>query len=461
MSSPLIGTGFDDLLSKKASHYCGRPGGILYQMALNVLHAPTRWDIGGTEKAAELFIRAHSQDFDVYGVGLHEGGPRADSLRKLGYDIYQPGDVSDLAAYMSEKEIDIVHSHSGDSEMVSAAATDADVPIHVRTDQFGRYFQPEKGNQIDYFFYPSKSILLRTIILNQLGYSDNWCKDMAHLYNPLDTEEISQGRSLRDRYDIPESTPVVGKIGRPVPEKWGKLTIKAFDRVLQRTPEAQLILVGVPNKIRKQIRSYGWGDRVIYVDPLPPEEVSDFYATIDVLAHTSAIGESYGYVIAEAMANGVPPVVDSTPMRDNAQVELVRHDETGYVANSPMAYGDAISELLQDEETLQQFSDAAKERVTEFDVKQVVTRLEQFYRRLAVDAGLLGTESAPGFISLTENLSEFHSDYNQKIGRSYGQADTIHRLEKVSWNSVEKLPVGRKPTFELGRKAFIFFNEYI
>lgn len=430
-------------------------------MALNVLHAPTRWDIGGTEKAAELFIREHSEKFNAYGVGVHQGGPRADSLRESGHDVHEPDGIDELAEYMSEKEIDIVHSHSGDTEMISAAAADAGVPIHVRTDQFGNYFETDSGNGVDYFFYPSKTILLRTLILNNIGVEAGWNDEMAHLYNPLDVDEVTQGESLREEYGIPESAPVVGKIGRPVPEKWGKLTIRAFDRVVERTPTAQLFLVGVPEKIRKQIRSYQWEDQVTYVDPLPPEKVSDFYATIDVLAHTSAIGESYGYVIAEAMANGVPPVVDSTPMRDNAQVELVHHGETGYVANSPTAYGDALSELLGDEDRRRRFSDAATERVSEFDVKRVVTRLEQFYERFAADAGLIDADSARIFDDLTENMSEFKMEYDNRIGTAFGDNDLLHRLERISWGGVETLPVGRKPTFELLRKGFIFTNEYV
>lgn len=430
-------------------------------MALNVLHAPTRWGFGGTEKAAELFIREHSEEFNAFGVGLHQGGPRADSLRESGYDVHEADGVDDLAEYMFEKEIDIVHSHSGDSELISTAAAKAGVPIHVRTDVFGNYLEVDSGSGIDYFFYPSKTILLRTLILNNIGLGEDWEVDMAHLHNPLDLAEVTQGESLREEYGIPDTVPVVGKIGRPVPEKWGKLTIRAFDRVVEQTPTAELFLIGVPDKIREQIRSYQWEDQVTYADPLPLKEVSDFYATIDVLAHTSAIGESYGYVIAEAMANGVPPVVDSTPMRDNAQVELVHHEEAGYVANSPKAYSDALSELLSDENRRQQFSDAARERVSEFDVKRVVTRLERFYERLATDAGLIDPDSARSYDALTEDLCVFKAEYDHRIGTAFGDDDLLHRLERISWGGVETLPMGRKPAFELLRKGFIFSNEYV
>jgi hypothetical protein len=217
-------------------------------MEFNILHAPTRWDIGGTEKAAELFIREHSEAFNAYGAGVHRGGPRADSLRDSGYEVCEPNGVDELAEYMSEKEIDIVHSHSGDTELIGAAAAEAGVPIHVRTDQFGNYFEADSGSGIDYFFYPSKTILLRTLILNDIGVEGGWKGKMAHLYNPLDVDEVTQGESLREEYGIPDTVPVVGKIGRPVPEKWGKLTIRAFDRVLERTPRGTTVPCGGPGE---------------------------------------------------------------------------------------------------------------------------------------------------------------------------------------------------------------------
>jgi len=72
-------------------------------MELNIPHAPTRWDVGGTEKAAELFMREHSEAFNAYGAGVNGGGPRADSLRESGYEVCEPDGVAELSEYMSEK----------------------------------------------------------------------------------------------------------------------------------------------------------------------------------------------------------------------------------------------------------------------------------------------------------------------------------------------------------------------
>lgn len=431
-------------------------------MTLNVLHAPSQWGIGGTEKCAELLVRHHSDDFNVFGAGLTKGGERADALRDAGYDIVTPDGAAELAAFLSEKDIDIIHTHSGTQELVSTAAARAETPIVIRTDQFGRHFQPDSGSDVDYFLYPSKTILLRTLLLQGRSLYDDWMREMNVLYNPLDIDEVRDGTSLRERYNIPDSANVVGKIGRPVPEKWGKLTVEAFNRVQAEVPDAHLFLVGVPDKIRKAIAAYGWESRVHCADSLPPEEVSDFYATIDVLAHTSAIGESFGYVIAEAMANKVPPIVDSTPLRDNAQVELVDSGKSGYVANSPEAFGAAIIQLLQDDKLRDEFGAESYKRVEEFDVRTVVARLERFYRRLAAEKGLLDqpTETL-SFDEERQTILDYEQEYDGRLKQNFGSSDVLHRLEYHTWQLVTSLPKRRSTAYELFRKGFIFGNEYI
>lgn len=431
-------------------------------MTLNILHAPSQWGIGGTEKSAELLVRHHSDDFNVFCVGLTAGGKRAESLRDTGYEVVIPAGANELADYLCEREIDIVHTHSGNQELVSTAAARAGTPIVIRTDQFGRYFQPNSGSNVDYFFYPSKTILFRTLLLNHRRLDENWPKELNFLYNPLDINAVRGGGSMREAYDIPESAKVVGKIGRPVPEKWGKLTVEAFNDALKNVPDTHLFLVGVPNKIRNAIASYDLESRVHCADVLPPEDVSNFYATIDVLAHTSAIGESFGYVIAEAMANGIPSVVDSTPLRDNAQIELINNNETGFVANSSYAFGNALTRLLNDDDLREKFGSAARNRVEEFNVHTVVARLERFYHYLAAEQGLIDQPiETPSLDKERRTIHSFEQEYGQRLQQSFGSDDFLHNLEYQTWRLVRSLPVGRSKAYELFRKGFIFGNEYV
>jgi len=429
-------------------------------MDLNVVHAPSEWGIGGTEKAAELFVRNHDA-MDAYPVGLKSRGQRAETLSDDGYDVYVPEDVEDFADFLKRNDIHILHTHDGNGELVTEAAKRAGTPLVIKSSQFGEYDQPDTGREIDHFIYPSNHTLFRTLVLNQLLKADDWPQNMTGIYNPLDTSELSSGTPLDCVNHLEERTPVIGKIGRPVPEKWGKLTIRAFAEVQKVRPDTKLLLVGAPEKIKKEARSLGCDDKVIYRDTLPPDKVNDFYASIDALAHTSAIGESFGYVIAEAMASGVPVVVDSTPMRDNAQIELVRHGGTDYIANSASGFSEALIRLLGTSSDT--YSTKARERAEEFSADCMTRRLEGVYRRLAADHGLIEESADPVVSEASERdrIREYRSRYDHCLETSIRPDDGYHGLERYAWKIVAGLPAGREISFGLLRKFFIFSNEYI
>jgi glycosyltransferase involved in cell wall biosynthesis len=76
-------------------------------------------------------------------------------------------------------------------------------------------------------------------------------------------------------------------------------------------------------------------------------ELAAFYGGLSVLAHANDTGESFGLVIAEAMACGLPVVTHpAAGDRDNAQLELVSHGETGLVAETPEQYAQAVGWLF-------------------------------------------------------------------------------------------------------------------
>jgi glycosyltransferase involved in cell wall biosynthesis len=78
------------------------------------------------------------------------------------------------------------------------------------------------------------------------------------------------------------------------------------------------------------------------------DELRSTTSALDVVLHTSSIGESFGYGIAEPMNLGKPVVTHSVPWADQAQIELVRHRECGFVASTPSTMAAAMLELAND-----------------------------------------------------------------------------------------------------------------
>jgi len=102
----------------------------------------------------------------------------------------------------------------------------------------------------------------------------------------------------------------VGLLGRMVPEKGYPTLIEALAREPRLT--AKIAGGGDAEPVRELAKRRGVSDRVEVLGPIPPDEVADFYASIDVLAvpsiPTPSWTEQFGRVAVEAMAAGVPVV---------------------------------------------------------------------------------------------------------------------------------------------------------
>jgi len=317
-----------------------------------VAHVHPSLGFGGTEKSIETMVRYATDRFKPHVLCLDDLGVRGESLRDDGYPVEVVRDNLEVRDYTREQEIDVVHVHGGfdrGTEVVDIARKEG-IPATLKSLHFGK---PDDGNlktHVDRYLYVGKMIFLRHFLLSNRSLSPaTWQDNHRLLYNPLDLQQIDPDgpRKYREKFDISEDAPVVGKIGRSAPEKWGHVMIDALDQVVAERPDIHIILVNTPEKIRRQLRSLGH-DRVHHVDGVPLGDIDEFHNSIDVLTHSSAIGECCPYVFLEAMASGTPIVVDSQPMRDNGQIELLDHGTHGYVANTPRAYADATLKLLND-----------------------------------------------------------------------------------------------------------------
>jgi glycosyltransferase involved in cell wall biosynthesis len=117
------------------------------------------------------------------------------------------------------------------------------------------------------------------------------------------------------------------------------------------------------------------------------EDVAPIIASLDVLVSASRT-ESFGMVLAEAAACGVPAVAVSAPGCE----EVVRDGETGVLTKSdPMALGDAVIGLLLDAERRVAMGRRAR-RLAErlFDVRLMIERTLAVYAAATARAGRAG-----------------------------------------------------------------------
>ncbi|WP_283403977.1 glycosyltransferase family 4 protein [Halorubrum sp. DM2] len=418
---------------------------------IRVMHVGKVLGSGGTEKAIEVFAEnINEENFDVSVVGIHEGGIRGEYLRSQGHDVTVLGSPKKLGETIRKKNPQIVHLHgSGLTESTTEELKSADVPNIVLTDNFGWPNKSKVDSIVDRYYFISDMTRLRFFRLFSVDREHETLAKYQRMYYPLSRSELETDESpaFREKLNICSNVPVIGKISRQeANNKWSQIEIDAFERVVRVKPETIILLVNPLEDVKREIKRRGLDDNCHYIDYIHPREVYKFYDSIDVMAHSSKIGESFGYVIAESLARETPVVVNSTPMRDNAQIELVDHGETGFVANSSQSFASAIIELIEDDDKRRKFGKTGKKRALQrFGPKKVTQELEKEYFRLANHSGEPLSDS-------TLQLGEFESEYRSRLHTSFGQSSMTYQLEHIAWQAVSNfLPLWRYPVYHLLR----------
>jgi glycosyltransferase involved in cell wall biosynthesis len=349
-------------------------------------------DLGGTEKS----LVNHALAIDrtrvrPRAVALAEPGRRAADLEAAGIPVSHASLHAERLVELL-RGADVVHVWRGGlaDPMLPAACRAAGVPRLVETNVFG--LVDASADERDFACHLFMSQMCAMRYRRAVGL-DNDAFHERHrvLYNPIDVERLRalapERGAARSALGLDPDRPTVGRIGRADDRKWSPLAIAALPTVLERVPDAQILLVGLTPERRRQLRRLGLEQRVTALEPTADERrLATLYAACDVLVSVSMIGESFGVALAEAAALGIPAVTHSTPWTDNAQVEVVEHGRTGLVADHPRPFGEAVALLLADEGRRRALGDEAARRAAErFGAEPLTRRLEALYEGIARD----------------------------------------------------------------------------
>ena len=157
-------------------------------------------------------------------------------------------------------------------------------------------------------------------------------------------------------------------------------TIRIFEKIHDKIP-SKLILVGDGpdrSECERLCRQIGLDDKVKFLGK--QDALVEILTSSDIFLIPSQ-SESFGLAALEAMACGLPVISSSV----GGLPELIRHNETGYIAE----IGDIdrmakyTLELLSNERKYKMFSDNARSRAVDvFDKSQVVPTYENYYKTI-------------------------------------------------------------------------------
>ena len=208
-------------------------------------------------------------------------------------------------------------------------------------------------------------------------------KPIETIYNFVDEDVFHpmNGADLKARFGIHENERVLIHVSNFRKIKNIPHVIEAFMKVREAMP-AKLLLVGdgpEKHRVMDQVKESPYKEDVLFLGK--QENVAELFSISDLKLLLSE-KESFGLVLLEAMACGVPGIgtnIGGIP-------EVIEHGENGFIVE--LGDVDAVArhaiELLGDEEKLSQFRLAAIEAVqTKFRSEAIIEQYEKLYERLA------------------------------------------------------------------------------
>lgn len=159
-------------------------------------------------------------------------------------------------------------------------------------------------------------------------------------------------------------------VGRSEPRKGLDVLLQALPQVREDHPEVRLLVVGV----EKPATRY---EGVTWLGRIPDDLVPAAYRSADIMVSPALGMESFGIVLVEAMASGLPVVASDIPgyravLEDGVQGVLVPPGD-------PTALAGALIELIEDEARRRAMSAASLRRAGEFSWERLVEDVEGAY----------------------------------------------------------------------------------
>jgi glycosyltransferase involved in cell wall biosynthesis len=177
---------------------------------------------------------------------------------------------------------------------------------------------------------------------------------------------------LRARWSIPAGATIFLFVGKFIPKKRPADFAQAVGLAAAQAPNVWGLMVGdgpLRPTLEAMVRQHGWPVR--FAGFLNQTEVPGAYAACDALVMTSTSEETWGLVVNEAMATGLPAVVGD---QVGCVPDLVRPGETGDVfpTGAVPELAARLAALAAEPVRLAEMGDRASRLVDEYSVDRAV-----------------------------------------------------------------------------------------
>lgn len=282
--------------------------------------------------------------------------------------------------FLRKNKFDIVHTHGPLALNLPHLALHYSKSINVAT--FHTAFLGFNFHKIGKFFFRGDSRKIHLAI----GVSPVALEPLRSVYkmpykiipNGIDVERFNpEIEPVREILKL--GSPRILFLGRLEPRKGLQYLLRAFRFVLKELKDSVLIVAGKgpdEDRLRTQAKKE-YGERVIFLGFIPVPKVASVYRSVDLYTSPAVGGETFGIVLLEAMACGIPVVASDIP----GYRTVITDGENGLLAKikDPLQYAQIIIRVLKNEEIKKRLIEEGLKTARQYSWNVVAEKVEEAY----------------------------------------------------------------------------------
>lgn len=333
-------------------------------------------------------IAASSTDEDVLGdhmikvSGAVSPVPYSGSTARI---TLSPQVYRRVKKILQDEKFDVVHVHEPAAPMLSPA-----VLRHSHALNVGTFHAYRESNLI----YEYAGPLLKRVFNRLDGriFVSEAVRDYVTRYFPGDYVLIPNGIDVA-RFASPDLEPIerfndgrpnILFVGRMEKRKGLRHLIRAYPYIKETIPEARLLVVGAfSDQEKAPFLRYARTHKlhgVHFIGYVSPEELPRYHRTATIFCAPSTGFESFGIVLLEAMAAGLPTVASDiagyrTALENGAEGLLVPPGDEQALAR-------AVIDLLRDPARRAQMGECGKRKAAQYDWSIIAQQVLAYYDEL-------------------------------------------------------------------------------
>ena len=290
--------------------------------------------------------------------------------------LFGPVAFARVRQWISQGDFDLLHLHEPAIPSISLLACwAADGPM------VGTFHAAAKRQKIIFaigpILEPAIEKLSARIAVSEaarLTLTDHLDTDAVIIPNGIYANRYTEGKRIEKW-----SGNTIGFIGRfEEPRKGLSVLVDALPVISRFAPDVKILVAGPgdPAEVIKSIDPQ-LQQRFEFLGKITEDEKADFMSSVAVCVAPNTGGESFGIILAEALAGGACVVASDIPAFD----DLLGHGEFGalFESESSTELAKVVIDLLRDDEKRKELSSRGKERAKTFDWTVVAEQIYSVY----------------------------------------------------------------------------------